>query len=135
MASFLHLHPMKGKEHPCLGSAGNCTQKGRNVSLRPNGEQFSTGEGCSAASTPSSQGPSGLSNGKCCPFKKPGPGFRQRHCLLNYHIQKQWPCQVSLYDCDPYKCQFLVGSEGSNAKSRDLSIAIISVIRALSSRF
>lgn len=135
MASFLHLHPMKGKEHPCLGSAGNCTQKGRNVSLGPNGEQFSTGEGCSAASTPSSQGPSGLSNGKCCPFKKPGPGFRQRHCLLNYHIQKQWPCQVSLYDCDPYKCQFLVGSEGSNAKSRDLSTAIISVIRALSSRF
>lgn len=43
--------------------------------------------------------------------------------------------QVSLYDCDPYKCQFLVGSEGSNAKSRDLSIAIISVIKALSSRF
>lgn len=132
MAPLLHLHPMKGKEHPCLGSAGNCTQNGRNVSLRQNWEQETqTGEGCSAASTPSSQGPSGLPNGKCCPFKKPGSGLRQKHCLLNYHVQKQWRCQVSLFDCHPYKCQFLVGSEGSNGKSRDLSIAIIGVIRAV----
>lgn len=86
--------PQRARSIPAWSLQGAAPRK-TEMSL----SEVSSGESCSAVSTSSPQGPSGLSNGKCCPFKKPGPGLRQKHCLLNYHVQKQWPCQVSLYDC------------------------------------
>lgn len=102
LAPLLHLHPMKGKQHLCLGSAWNRTQKGRYVSLRLNWERVSNGESSSAASPPSSHDPSGLPNGKCCPFKKPGAGpLAQLLCPKPVAMSK-CPCMTVIHTSASY---------------------------------
>lgn len=101
MVPLLHLLLIKDKEHLCRGSAGNCSQKGRN------GSELGLGVSLhwEAVSTASSQGPCGLPKGQSCLFKKPEPELRQL-CLLNYPKQCQVPLHVT------HRSASSVGSEG-----------------------
>lgn len=89
LVPLLSLYPLKGKEHPCLRSPGNCPQKGTNLSLRPNWEWVFTGECCSAVSTPSSRVPVPCQRENPLLLRSQGQSPRQKHCSLNYHVQKQ----------------------------------------------